>query len=340
MKLLVKKPDFKIGSGGINVIEKKVIGGIEQSFLIQGEDPANPVLLFLHGGPSMPLPGISSRGRDYTIVTNVKKLVKHYTVVFWDQRGTGKSFHDNIPAGEMAISQFVDDTLELTDCLREKFRQQKIYLFAHSWGTLIGLQAVSQKPDLYYAYYGLSQIVSWTENDKLGYKWAVAEAEKRNNQKALQDLAAVGEPPYTESLEQWAVLRKWQQRFGTLIYTDQEIKHPGYAKIASDFIFSQDYSLADIYNTFFKGFKLIYTPDFVREVATIDFAQTIPAVKLPVTFIHGSKDVHVHGSLLEEYYNKLHAEKGKRLIWMEKSGHAFHPDDTREIERILIENQH
>jgi pimeloyl-ACP methyl ester carboxylesterase len=49
-------------------------------------------MLFIHGGPSMPVPGVSCRGVDYVLITTTKELVKHFTIVYWDQRGTGKSY--------------------------------------------------------------------------------------------------------------------------------------------------------------------------------------------------------------------------------------------------------
>lgn len=336
MKNLFSKPDFLIRPDGISLIEEVVIGSIKQSILLQGQKVDNPVLLFLHGGPSMPIPGVSSRGKDYTLATNTKELVENFIVVFWDQRGTGKSYHDNIPRDTMNVRQFVADTIELTDYLRHKFNQKKIHLAAHSWGTIPGLMAADERPDLFYTYTGLSQIVNWAENDRLGYPWALAEAEKRNNRKALEELTSIGAPPYAESVNQWQVLRKWQQRFGTLIYSDHEIKHPGMRRLAGDMLFSADYSLKDVFNSFIKGFKLIYTDDFIKEIATIDFKKTATKFALPVTFIHGRKDVHVHGQLVEEYYEVLKKINDVQLYWMDKSGHVFHPDDAKIIENILI----
>jgi pimeloyl-ACP methyl ester carboxylesterase len=91
MKLL-QKIDFTISEQGISSIERITIGNVMQSILIQTEKPGSPVLLFIHGGPSMPIHGVSSRGSDYALVMTTKELVKQFTVVFWDQRGTGKSY--------------------------------------------------------------------------------------------------------------------------------------------------------------------------------------------------------------------------------------------------------
>ena len=60
------------------------IGGVPQGMFIQSVAPANPVLLVLHGGPGMP---------DWFLnVTHPAGLERHFTVVWWEQRGAGISF--------------------------------------------------------------------------------------------------------------------------------------------------------------------------------------------------------------------------------------------------------
>jgi hypothetical protein len=194
--------------------------------------------------------------------------------------------------------------------------------------------AISRHPQKHYSYVGISQIVSWTDNDKLGIIWAKEEAEKRGNKKALKELIAVGETPFVESAEQWGVLRKWQRNFNTLIYSDKDIKHPGLFSVVKNMLQSKDYSIKDIYNTFYKGFTLVYTTEFIKQLPQINFMETTK-VKIPITFLHRIKDVH--GKLLKAYFALVEAEKGKQLIWLEKSAHAFHPDDTKMIETYLID---
>ncbi|WP_257008192.1 alpha/beta hydrolase [Bacillus sp. FJAT-45350] len=334
---LLYKPDFQIPSNGIDEIEELVVGGVNQNILIQSYNKSNPILLFLHGGPSLPFPGISSRGRDYTIVTNTKKLVENYTLVFWDQRGTGKSYSKNIPQETMNFSQFVEDGNEITDYLISKFNKEKIYLAGHSFGSLIGMYLIYQYPEKFYSYIGLSQIIDWTENDRLSLKWLKEEAEKRKDFKAMKELSAVGQPPYIESFEQWGVLRKWQMKYKTMFYSDDETKIPGLFKIASDMFFSKDYSFGEIVNTFYKGFKLIYTVEFIRNIPSINIQKDILSLEVPVTFIHGKKDVHVHSEPLISFSKSIKTEYQPRIIWAEKSSHVFHPDDTKKIENIIIE---
>ncbi|MGR3764017.1 alpha/beta fold hydrolase [Rossellomorea sp. NS-SX7] len=335
----LKKRDFSIGDQGIDRVETITIGGVSQTILIQGESIDSPILLFIHGGPSMPLPGVSSRGQDYTIATNTKELVKHFILVFWDQRGTGKSYSSSISSESINLEQFIHDAYDVTHYLKKKFNRKKIFLAAHSFGSLVGIHLAGRSPEDYYSYVGISQIVSWTENDRLALEWAKLEAEKRENIQAINELNDIGAPPFTESYKQWSVLRKWQSKFNSLIYTDGLTKHPGLAKIMWRMLASQDYSLLDIYNTMYKGFKLTYTDNFIKGLPYLDCRKSVSNLKIPVTFIHGAKDVHVFGSLVEEYVDFLHAEKEKKLIFLDHSAHLFHPIDTRKIEQLLIEEK-
>ena len=202
-----------------------MIGGVQQNILIQTEKRGSPVILFIHGGPSMPVPGVSNRGTDYALIITTKELIKHFTVVFWDQRGTGKSYSKNIPKETMNLKQFIHDAKDVTDYLMERFNQNKIHLVAHSWGSVIALNLAYQFPEKYYSYTGFSQITNWVENDKLSYKWLLDQSKKKNNQKALKELLDVGEPPYTKDFKQWSVIRTWQLKIKRCFMT-QVIKNP------------------------------------------------------------------------------------------------------------------
>ncbi len=333
---MIRKRDFEIAETGISLVERVRLGGIDQFILMQAENPGSPVLLLLHGGPSMPLPGGSAKGQDYTIVMNTGLLVKHFVVVFWDQRGTGKSYSSQISQDSMNIEQYIADAGELTDYLRRRFRQNKIFLAGHSWGTTIGLSLAARFPEKFYAYTGFSQMVSWTENDRLSLAWLKNEAKRRGNNKAVKELESIGQPPFTESFKQWAVLRSWQRNFNTLIYSDAQIKHPGFMRIIKDMLRSETYTLTDIFNSFYKGFKLAYYQRFIEQLDHYNFMESLEEIHLPVVFIHGVYDYQVHGSLVKQFYEKLHAPS-KKMIWASKSGHAFHPDDTALNEQYLIQ---
>jgi pimeloyl-ACP methyl ester carboxylesterase len=113
---------------GISSLEEIELGGQRQWIFFRGEDRNNPILIFLHGGPGAPLFGISSTRTLYA------ELIKHFTVVHWDQRGAGKSYHRDIPVDSLTFDRLVEDCNELIDYTRDRFNAQKVFIVGHSWG--------------------------------------------------------------------------------------------------------------------------------------------------------------------------------------------------------------
>jgi pimeloyl-ACP methyl ester carboxylesterase len=96
----------------------------------------NPVLLFLHGGTAMP---------EYFLARKYPTgLEQDFTVCWWDRRGAGLSYSANLPPETMTLEQSIADTIEVTNYLRKRFHKDKIYLMAHSGGSLIGIQAAAR----------------------------------------------------------------------------------------------------------------------------------------------------------------------------------------------------
>ncbi len=107
------------------------INGVKMGMIIKGKDISNPVLLFAHGGPGMP---------EYFLTENYPiGLEDYFTVVYWDQRGAGLSYSSNVDKNTITVDQYINDTIAVTNYLRERFRQDKVYLMAHSWGTYFSI---------------------------------------------------------------------------------------------------------------------------------------------------------------------------------------------------------
>jgi proline iminopeptidase len=78
-----------VSPNGIDQQMEITIGGIKQWITIRGRDKNNPILLFLHGGPAAPeMP---------TSWTFQNPWEDYFTVVQWDQRGSGKTYNANDP---------------------------------------------------------------------------------------------------------------------------------------------------------------------------------------------------------------------------------------------------
>ena len=154
-------------SKGISSLEEITLGDLKQWIFIRGINQTNPILLFLHGGPGAPLFGMSS-SRKFDA-----ELIKHFTVVHWDQRGAGKSFSNNIPVDSMTLDRFVGDCNELIDYLRNRFHTKKIFIVAHSGGTVIGLKIAHRYPGKIHSYVGVAQVVNEHEQQKTAYDFLI-----------------------------------------------------------------------------------------------------------------------------------------------------------------------
>jgi len=108
-------------------LEQIELGNLKQYVLIRSEDINNPILLFIHGGPGMPLMYLSH--------TFQRPLENKFTVVQWDQRGAGKSYDPTIPVNTINVEQYLSDAIQLINTLSKRYHQQKIFLVGHSWGT-------------------------------------------------------------------------------------------------------------------------------------------------------------------------------------------------------------
>src|SRR5579871_3896515 len=94
------------------------VNGVRQGMIIESKNTVNPVLLYLHG--TMP---------DYFLSRRYPTGLEHlFTVVWWEQRGAGLSYNSDIPKQSLTSEQYIADTLVVTDYLRQRFGQDRIYL--------------------------------------------------------------------------------------------------------------------------------------------------------------------------------------------------------------------
>jgi len=191
---------------GVNEASYVPIGGIEQWVTIRGDDRSNPVLLFLHGGPG-----------DVTSPWSFAMFAPweaHFTVVQWDQRGAGRTLSKSGPsvAPTMTLDRMTQDGIELTEYLCRHLAKRKVILVAHSFGTILGLGMIRERPELFFAYVGTGQVADETRNYAVAYEALLKKAGAVNNHQALDELKSIGAPPYANGWG-YQVQRKWSNRF-------------------------------------------------------------------------------------------------------------------------------
>ncbi|MHA2347336.1 MAG: alpha/beta fold hydrolase, partial [Candidatus Hodarchaeales archaeon] len=316
-------------SNGISSLEKITLGDLEQWIFIRGTDQTNPILLFLHGGPGMPLLGMSSSRR------NDKELIKRFTVVHWDQRGAGKSFNRNIPVYSMTYDRLVEDCNELIDYLRHRFSTPKVFIVAHSGGTVIGMKTVSKYPEKVYAYIGVSQSIDGYEEQKVAYDFIVEEAEKSGDLSRYNAIKAIGPPPY-DSPKKYLKQAGHIGRYGGFLADSTLKQYFKMGVLMIDFIASPEYSVSEGFRTLRnKGFDFTMNAIW-EEYKNINLTKEIQSIKVPIYFFEGKYDMTTPTVLVEKFYETLNADKGKHLIIFENSGHLPMIEEKERYEELLI----
>jgi pimeloyl-ACP methyl ester carboxylesterase len=306
------------------VLEEVPVNDTRQWVLIRSEDVANPVVLFVHGGP-----GTS----QLTLMRkNTQPLERHFTIVNWDQRRAAKSFAAGRDDAGMTMEQFVDDIIVLSSYLAKRFDKKKIVLVGHSWGSAIGLLAASRRPDIFSAYIGIGQVSRMAESELMSFEWTRQQAEKATDQSSVEKLAAIGPPPYTGS--------NWRSKY----VTERRIlgKHGGeyygsksgaFGVVLRNLVFSREYTMLDRINFFrgvFQSVDALYP-----ELSRIDLFVQVPEVKIPVYFCLGRHDHEVPSVLSAQYFEALKAPR-KQLVWFERSAHLPNTEEKDKFNEFMI----
>jgi pimeloyl-ACP methyl ester carboxylesterase len=307
---------------GIDSLEPVVLGGVRQWILIRGTDKSNPVLLFLHGGPG---------SADIMFARHFDgDLVQSFVVVHWDQRGAGKSYSSRIPVETMNRDQFVSDVRELSKYLSERFGARKILLVGHSWGSEIGILAAARYPELFQAFVGVGQVVEKNEQEEISYRYALAMAEKADDQEAIAELAGIGPPPY-QNPKELSAERNWLEHFGG-VYHSNPLSFNDYLKIG---LSSPDYTLRDGVR-FFRGQEFSEMNLWEERLHTNLFRE-VPTIDVPVYFFVGRFDYNTPFELVERYYGQIDAPRGKHLVWFENSGHMIPYEEADHFRAGLLQ---
>lgn len=304
---------------GVESLERIELNGSKQWIYIRGQDRGNPILLTLHGGPGMAeMWGARTMGLE---------AEKHFTVVHWDQRGAGKSAFEDYDLAALSLETYVEDTLALVNLLRDRFGQEKIYLVGHSWGTVPGVLAVRDHPELFHAYVGASQIVNLLEMETIGLRYAREKAEADGNTKAIAAMKDI-QPPYLEdNMDDLGTERRW------LAYYGGAMRNLSVVGALHTLLTSPEYTLRDIYGMFNMGTTAKHV---WPQLADLDFFTQAPELEVPVYFFTGRYDYQTPFELQKRYFDVLKAPH-KEMIWFENSAHVVVLSDPDYYQKMLIE---
>jgi pimeloyl-ACP methyl ester carboxylesterase len=305
-------------------LEKVELGGSEQWITIRSKNTHNPVLLFLAGGP----------GGSELVWTRkyLADLEDHFVVVNWDQPGSGKSYNA-VPIASLTPERIVSDAYALTQLLCQRFQQDKIYLTGESGGTIWGIMLVQQHPELFHAWVSAGgQMVNTTENDIMGYEFALQLAAERGDTATVEALRRNGPPPYVGSD---MLLNRYMPYLSVLNgYMYSHAQGDGVeGNRMLDVILGTEYGLVDKVN-WFRGLIDTFTVLY-PQLEALDFTTQAAELEVPVYFMEGRWDVNAMASLVERYHNLLQAPHND-LIWFEHSGHTPLYEESRRFVDVTV----
>ncbi len=298
-------PDGKRIPGSIAELSTIEVNGHDLHVMIRGHSTDNPVLLFLAGGPGGSEMGAMRR--------HLPALEEHFTVVTWDQRGAGKSYGELDPISTYTLDSAIEDTITVTNWLRERFGQERIYLLGQSWGSLLGVLAVQRQPELFRAYIGTGQMVSPLATDTIFYEDTLAWAQANGKNGLADDLLEIGPPPYERMLDYETALSSEHEVYPY----DHSANSEGEGGFSEN-LFVSEYTLVDqihLLGAFMDTFSVVYP-----QLQEIDFRRTATELAVPVFFVQGAHEAGGRAEVFDEWYPTLGAPI-KDVTFLATSGH-------------------
>jgi pimeloyl-ACP methyl ester carboxylesterase len=308
----------------IDAREQFRAGSTTQWIRIRSLNPSNPVLLLVQMGPALPMLNEVHR------FEHLFGLEQSFTVVYWDQRGCGRSLRSRTPGADITLGQMAMDTVSLLEMLRDRFGTRPAVVGFSMGGTIAALAAAA-RPDLVSTLVTVGMDIDGAESASVAYDFAYGAALQRGNRTAIRQLRAIGAPPHLTS-RQLATRVRWITNFGGVA------RNESYGSLIRSLLASMmrsgDYSTFDILRTM-RGI-VSTTGALAPELADVDLVQSVPRIDVPVVMVQGRHDKVSPRGPAERYAQALCAP-AKRLVWFNDSTHTPHFDEPAKFRALLLQ---
>ena len=307
------------------------INGAPNGFFINSKNKDNPVLLLVSSGPGTD---------DYVFTDKYKdmKLEDDFTLVYWDYRYMGIAYNSKADAGSVTLDNLLHDTEAVTEYLKERFNKDKIFIMGFSGGSKIALMEVKRHPENYYAYIGMAQCVTDSEeNDTLMYNFMkdvfVSRGDKKNLAK-LENVVTHLDSGNIKCNDWYVFVDLLHEAGGGTILNKSEFEG-----ITWPIITAKCYTLPEKIG-YVKGMKMYRRTPLAEELDNFDYRKTITELEVPAYFISGEYDYNCPWELVQDYCNTISAPQ-KQFYKIRNAAHSplwENPGDTCRILREIKEN--
>jgi proline iminopeptidase len=316
-------PDGEEIPGSLSELTRVTLGGHDQWIEMRGASADLPVILYLSGGP-----GQSDLAFSRVLL---EELTQDFIMVGWDQRGTGKSYPALDPE-TLTLDGAINDTIELTNYLRDRFDEEKIYLLGESWGSTLAVLAAQRQPELYYALIGSGQMVSQRVTDQLIYDDLLAYAEEHGDTDLAETLRGFGPPPYESYTSYGYVMQQYPKLEGEYDPPQAYIDRGESSGVGFWGVMGSEYAAIDKVNLF-RGLIDVFATMYPH-LQEIDFRTDVPTLDVPLYILDGEHEIRGRRELVHEWFAMVEAPQ-KELFTFANGGHSVAFEHADDLHRIL-----
>jgi pimeloyl-ACP methyl ester carboxylesterase len=304
-------------------LEAVELGDTTQWIRVRGTDAANPVLLLIQQGPGLPMLNEVRR------FERLLGLEQHFTVVYWDQRGCGRSLRAADTQNTKPLPHMVGDTVSLLEMLKARFGKES-YVAGFSLGATVGAYAAAERPDLVETLVAVGMDIDGVGAANSAYAFALESAHRLGNKRAVRQLVAIGPPPHLD-VKQFSTRVRWASNFGGVTH-DQS-----YAAVVRGLLVSlvrsSDYSAGDVLRAV-RGITATQAR-LLPEMAELDLVRAVPRLDVPLVMVQGRLDRVAPSEAAQRYFDNVVAPR-KELVWFDESAHTPQLEEPERFRDHLI----
>lgn len=300
--------------------EYVTLAGISHYLLHYKSKPEEPVILFIHGGPGQSESSLAYKVEEY--------MERNYNIVYYDQRGAGKTWLKNKKA-KPDTALLKRDLLEIVQYLKKTYRKEKIGIIGHSWGSVLGSMFALEHPEHTLFYIGNGQVINIMENEKTGYAKLKEAIEKSGNKKDIKKLEKIGEYPIgyfdLNVYRKMGKIRDLQAKYHLAASFDKDT-----VKIIKKSPVMGVRDLLPLLTGMFVNIQVM------KDLMSFDLRKYQADYQVPVYYVLGENDQQTPVEISMKYFDEIHAPE-KKLYLIPDAGHLTMLDNTSAYRKAVTE---
>jgi proline iminopeptidase len=281
--------------------ESFVGSGAERLYVRDVGDGA--AIMILHGGPDF--------DHEY-LLPEMDRLADSFHLVYYDQRGRGRSFSGQLP-DRVTMATEVDDL----DRVREWFGFESIAVLGHSWGGLLAMEYAIRHPE-HVSHLILMNTAPASRADALAFR---AELTRRKSAAQITRMNELRSDPRFQAGDIESETEYYRIHFGTTLRNPDDLDAV-VRRLRS--AFTEDGIVAA------RAIEdMLYEDTWERD--EYDLIPALRQLEIP-TLVLGGDNEFVPTELVEHIANAI---PGSRLVILADCGHFPYVEQPDELRRIV-----